>query len=159
MIEDWIDEVAKTAGLVEAANGKRVVSYPLFGKTLFPESLSVFPCALTFIENLTSDYDLSGAGRNIWDGITEFHLTADLNRKRIPEVLLYYRRIRDAFAGNMTLNGKVAYCMLRGGSDSSIAGPVELSFGNEKTHFGLVAYWRVKEIESTVPVSMGNVGD
>lgn len=157
MIEDWIDEVTKTAGTITGANNKRILSYQLFGKTELPEALTSFPCALTFVENVSLEYQLGGGGRNFWDGMTEFHLTADTNRKRIPEVLLYFKRIRDAFAGNMTLNGKVASFMLKGSGDQSIVGPVELNFGGEKAHFGLIAYWKVKELESSVPAAMSNI--
>ena len=157
MIEDWIDEIAKTAGLVVGPGNRRVVSYQLFGKAEYPESLTVFPAALTFVENVSLEYGLDGAGRNFWQGITEFHLTGDLNRKRLPEVLLYFGKIRDAFAGNMTLNGKVASFTLRGNGESSIVGPVELAFGSEKTHFGLITYWKVKELEHDVPSKVSNV--
>lgn len=155
MIEDWIDEVAKTAGLVPAGNEKRVRSFQLFGRSEFPESLTTFPCALTFIEESGLEYQLGGGGRNFWKGFTEFHLTPDLNRKRYPEVLLYFKRIRDAFAGNMTLNGKVASFTLR--AETSIQGPAELQYGGEKPHFGLVAYWQVKELENNIPTAMGNI--
>lgn len=158
MIEDWIDEIVKTAGLVVGPNNRRVLSYSLFGKTEYPESLTTFPAALTFVENVSLEYDISGAGRNYWQGMTEFHLTSDLSRKRMPEVLLYFGKIRDAFAGNMTLNGKVASFTLRGNGESSIVGPVELAWGGEKMHFGLIAYWKVKELESGVPAALVNEG-
>lgn len=154
MIEDWIDELTKTAGLVAGASGKNVLSYRLFSNSEYPESLTVFPCALTYVENVSLDYGIDGTCRNIWEGFTEFHLTSDLNRKKLPEVMLYYRKIRNAFASNMTLGGKVSYFTLRGSGESSIAGPVELRYGNEKFHLGLVAYWRVKEIETGVATAM-----
>lgn len=151
MIETWIDKLAENCGRMSAGNGRKMLAYPMFGKTELPEALTVFPCCIQIPESVETKYSASGVCINIWKGTTEFHLASDLNRKKIPEVLLMFKRIRDQFAGNMTLDGTVAYCILEP-DGVAIEGPVQLRFGNENDHFGLIAHWVVKEVETDVKV-------
>jgi hypothetical protein len=152
MIENWIDKLAENCGKVYAGQGRSILSYKLFGNTELPESLSVFPCCLTFPGPLRSSYSASGVCTNIWQGTTEFHLTSDLNRKKLPEVVLFYKRIRDQFAVDMSLGGSVAYCILDPEGES-ISEPTAMRWGGENEHFGLIVHWVVKEVETGITVS------
>ncbi len=151
MIENWIDKLAENCGLISAGGGRKMTAYKMFGKTEMPESLSIFPCCIQIPESVETHYSASGVCTNIWRGTTEFHLTSDLNRKKIPEVLLFFKRIRDQFAADVTLGGSVAYCFLDQ-EGISIEGPVQLRFGNESEHFGMIAHWVVKEVETGIKV-------
>lgn len=151
MIEDWIDKLAENCGKVYAGSGKQMLAYKMFGRTEIPESLTVFPCCLTFPGSLRASYSAAGIATNIWTGTTEFHITSDLSRKKLPELVLMYKRIRDQFALDMTLGGSVAYCMLDPEGES-ISEPMALKWGSESDHFGLVVHWVVKEVETGITV-------
>jgi len=151
MIENWIDALAENMSRMYAGQGKSMLAYKMFGKTDMPESLTVFPSCINLPENVSTHYSAGGPVYNVWRGSTEFHLTSDMNRKKIPEVLAFFKRIRDQFAGNMKLDGKVAFCILDP-EGVSIEGPVEIRWGQENPHFGLIAHWIVKEVETDVVV-------
>lgn len=153
MIESWIDNLAKVCGTIEAGKHKLLRAYRMYQVAEMPESLTEFPCALQFIESVQTTYSATGVCTNIWRGLTEFHLSSDLSRRKLPEILLFYGRIRNAFAANITLYGSVAYCLLDPERTDNIEGPLDMKYGNEASHFGLVAHWIVKEVETGVTVS------
>jgi hypothetical protein len=143
MIENWIDLIAAVWGDVSDGKGGTVRSYRMYEVAEFPASLSEFPCAVSYPTKVVCEY---GAGNSIdlWDGKTEFHLVPNIDRAHTPYLLQFFARIRDAAALHMTLGGVVDYFILRM-EDKSIEGPVELKWGGEEPHWGLVVYWRVKE--------------
>lgn len=143
-VEQWIDEIARFCGEIEGHDGKPVRSYRVFEKREFPESLTVFPCVTHYVEGVGAVYSTGGVCTDIWNGISEFHLTSNVDKSNLPDVLRYFARIRNAFAGHMRLNGKVAYCLLRPGEEN-IQGPVALKYGTENPHHGLIVKWVVKE--------------
>lgn len=143
-VENWIDEVCKLAGEVDNGKGGKVLSYSVFGKTNFPEGLSVFPCAISYVTQVESQYSSSGPCIDLWRGVTEFHLTEGSAKKDYPAVMRFFSRIRNAFALHRTLNGKVSYIQLSI-EDPSLQGPVVLQYGTEQPHHGIVARWVVKE--------------
>jgi hypothetical protein len=143
-IESWIDEIAKLAGEVEDGRGGHVRSYSVFERAEFPESLSLFPCALTYATEVTCQVS-EGLCIDLWKGTTEFHLFPDVAKNHYPEIMLYFARIRNAFALHRKLAGKVAYCQLVTEEGPSIQGPVVLQYGSEEPHLGLIARWVVKE--------------
>lgn len=154
-IEKWIDTLAR---VWEIDNGKKgtVRSYPLYEKDSFPETIQETPCALTFIEGSRSVYSAGGPIYQIWKGRTEFHLTTSTNKNNLPKIILFHQRILAAAAANMQLGGLVSYFLLDQDAEggNNIQGPVELAYGSEDPHLGLVAYWKVKEhIESEITVS------
>lgn len=151
MIENWIDQLAENMSRMYAGQGKNMLAYKMFSKTDMPESLKSFPSCINLPENVVTKYSSGGPCTNIWRGTTEFHITSDMNRKKLPEVILFFKRIRDQFAGNVTLDGSVAYCLLDP-EGVSIEGPVEIRWGTENPHFGLIAHWIVKEVETDVVV-------
>lgn len=144
MIESWIDEIADLAGTVGDGKGKKVRSYRVFKKAEFPESLSVFPCALTYTSEVRSSYSMGGPCTDLWFGITEFHLTPNEAKSQYPFIMRFFARIKAAFALHMTLGGKVAYVQLRT-DEAGLQGPVTLQYGAEEPHLGIVARWVVKE--------------
>lgn len=143
-VEDWIDEIADLAGTVDDGRGGKVRSYRVFAKAEFPESLSDYPCALTYTAEVRPDYSLSGPCTDLWYGMTEFHLFPNVAKSNYPALMRYFARIKAAFALHMTLNGKVAYVQLRT-DEPGLQGPVTLQYGEEAQHLGIVARWVVKE--------------
>ncbi|NSW52206.1 MAG: hypothetical protein HPY85_06855 [Anaerolineae bacterium] len=143
-VEQWIDEIARLCGEIEGHDGKKVKSYSLFEKREIPETLTVFPCAIHYVENVQLSYSVGGPNIELWYGVSEFHLFGDNKRSNVPDALRMYARIRNAFASHLRLNGKVAYCLLRPNQEN-ILGPVEMKYGTENPHMGLVARWVVKE--------------
>lgn len=144
MVENWIDEICKLAGEVSNGKGGKVLSYSVFGKTNFPEGLTVFPCAITYTTQVEMQYSAGGPCIDLWKGITEFHLSAGSEKSEYPAVMRYFARIRAAFAAHVTLGGKVAYCILSI-EEPSLQGPVVLQYGTEQPHHGIMARWVVKE--------------
>lgn len=143
MIEQWIDSLCKVWGTVDNGRGGLVRSYLVFEKAEFPESLSEYPCAITYPEGVSNEYG-NGASIDIWRGKTEFHLIGDSQKSSLPYVIRFFARIRNAAAQNYKLGGKVDYMLLRA-EDLSIQGPITLAYGSEEPHWGLVVYWTVKE--------------
>jgi len=142
-IESWIDQIAK-AFEIDDGRGGTVLSYRVFERAEFPESLSDFPCALTYPTGVTSQYSVSGPAIDLWTGQTEFHITPNVDKSSFPQVIKYIARIRNAAAQNIRLNSTVEHFLLRV-TDVSIQGPVELRYGSDEPHLGLMVYWIVKE--------------
>jgi hypothetical protein len=149
MIEDWIDDLTRVWE-VEDGKGGRVTSYRMFERDEFPENIPLdVPTALTFFDSVDLEYSQGGPSIALWRGTVEFNLAPDLDKRRIPGVLRYIKRILVAAAGSITLGGKV----YQGGRvnyfvldpSTSIEMGV-LRYGNAGTeHLGLVAKWIVKE--------------
>lgn len=142
-VEDWIDQVASLYGEVEDGQGGRVQSYWVFKKAEIPEAISVYPCAITFIEGFRATY---GAGDStlLWHGVTEFHLWPKTGKSAYPYVMRFYNRILVASAAHVKLGGLVDHFLLRTDVDS-IQGPSIFDYGTPGAHQGLVAHWEVKE--------------
>lgn len=153
MIESWIDEIARLAGTVEAygAPGKAFVrSYWVYKNVDFPESLSEFPCAITYVQGmkLAGGSD-SGPTICYWRGVTEFHIAPSTNKQFVPLVMPYFGRILTAFLSERRLGGLVAEFNLikDADGDAITAGTLDYGVDGEK-HLGLAVYWRVKEMVS-----------
>lgn len=141
-VENWIDEIAKLWEISDGAGGI-VRSYRLYEKAEFPAAITQLPAVLTYPTGVTGIY--GGPSVELWDGVSEFHLALDSDNGRIPDILLYFARIRNAALANITLSSKVSYFQLRNEGGVSIAGPLTLKFGGDEPHKGLAVYWRVKE--------------
>lgn len=149
MIELWIDEIAKLAGNVATnASGKSYVrSYWAFKKSEFPEALTEFPAAITYVQGLRlmggSD---SGPSICYWRGVTEFHIAESTGKMNYPLVLPYFGRILESFLLKRTLGGLVSEFNLIKSDDGEAITAGILDYGSDGIkHLGLVAYWRVKE--------------
>lgn len=141
-IELWIDEVAKLAGSVKAHNKGYVRAYLVFSKTEIPETITEFPCAITYVQGLRTQYNQGGVCIDILDGVTEFHLFPDTKKANYPELARYFGKIRAAWAANMSLSGKVDHCILKPDQSMEI---VAMTYGSEAEHHGIMVHWEVKE--------------
>jgi len=110
----------------------------------FPESIGKVPCAISLIipESMDVDYNQSGLNTVVWRGQTEFYLTNDVKKTSLSYIWQFYRHITKAAAASYTLGGLVEGFQLK--SSGSIKMEV-LNYGSEIDHFGLVAYWEVRE--------------
>lgn len=143
-VTDWIDEITRLFEISDGAGGT-VRSYAVFEKAEWPEALSVYPCALSYIVDAEMMYSLGGPCIDRYNGVTEFHLTPNTAKSAYPAIMQYFARIRNAAASSITLGGRVAHFLLRTGTGPSITGPVHLQYGGEEPHLGLLVYWQVKE--------------
>ena len=142
MIEDWIDTLTRVWEIPDGADGQ-VRSYRIYERAEFPEEIALdVPTALTFVDDIDAVYSQGGPGIIMWHGSTSFHVTPDLNRARLPGVILFYKRILVAAAANMKLSGRVDYFALEQTGSISL---VAMQYGNEARHFGLEVKWMVKE--------------
>lgn len=145
MIENWIDALTKVWE-VEDGRGGRVLSYRLFEKDEFPDDVPMDrPVALTFVDRLDRlEYSAGGPSLGYWTGTTEFVLTPELKKSRIPEVLRYFDRIVKAAAANLNLGGSVEYFIIGPNGQAAIE-MVVLDYGNKTPRMGLSVNWEVKE--------------
>ncbi len=158
MIENWIDEVCKLAGTVTAGaapGGKsKVRSFYTFKKNEFPEAISEFPAAITYVQGLRLQGGSDG-GPTIcyWRGVTEFHIAPSTGKQEVPLVLPYYGRILKAFLAKRKLGGLVAQFSLIKNEDGEAITAGNLTYGADGgQHMGLVVYWRVKEVLTGIVV-------
>jgi hypothetical protein len=150
MIENWIDEIARLAGTVEAygAPGKAFVrSYWVFEKAEFPEALSELPAAITYVQGMRL-VGGSNSGPTIcyWRGVTEFHIAGSTNKQNIPLVMPYAGRILTAFLSKRTLGGLVNEFSLIKAEEGEAMTVGNMDYGLDGLpHMGIAVYWRVKE--------------
>ena len=142
MVENWIDTLTRVWEIPDG-QGNQVRSFRIYERAEFPEEIQLdVPTALTFIGDIDADYSQGGPAIIMWHGSTSFHLTPDLNRARLPGVILYFDRILIAAAANMKLSGRVNYFALEPTGSISL---VAMQYGNEAKHLGLEVKWMVKE--------------
>jgi len=149
MIENWIDALCDRWAIATHTGGT-VRSYRMFGINEFPESLEL-PCAITYPVDVRLEYSTGGPIIEHWRGRTEFHLFPGADKRHYPELIQYFRRIRNAAMGAITLSGKVAYMLIDSAEgEPSMQGPVVLQYGDgDAPHLGIVVNWRVKSNIST----------
>lgn len=141
--EKWIDAITKLWATVNDGKGRKVRSYSVFERDEFPEALSEFPCAITYIQRLpVVQYSAGGPAVVVYRGVSEFHLTQNVNKKNMPYVIRFYERIINAAASKVTLGGLVSHFVL---ADTDPLIPGVLVYGSEEPHFGIVVNWIVKE--------------
>lgn len=150
MIEDWIDILCKVWEI--DLDGRRTVkSYRLLEDNDFPDSidpsgLDQNPIALTIPAQMMPQYS-KGNKHITWWGVTEFHVSPDINRARIPGLMPWYGRILRAAAGKVMLSGTtadVANFVIVDRPDG-IQGPLKLQYGSEAVHWGFIVNWMVEE--------------
>lgn len=141
-VESWIDALAKVWEFTDGKKGT-VLSYRVFERDEFPESLpdlNTTKVALSYITDVTLTYSAGGPCIDLYQGTTEFHLTADLKKSNLAYLLRFIARIRNAAAGNIKLGGAVDHFQVK-----AITGPMALQYGDEALHHGFVVEWEVKE--------------
>lgn len=145
-IEHWIDEICRAAGEVADGRGSQVRSYLVYERAEFPAAMTVYPCAITYATQVICRAGDSGPLVDLWEGQTEFHLWPNTDKSHYPELMLFYGRIRNAFALHRKLGGKVAWFALK--TDEASLQAAKLVYGDEVEHLGIVAKWQVKELVS-----------
>ena len=146
-VENWIDTLCEIWEISDGKGGT-VRSYKVYEKNEFPESLQA-PCVITYTQGNHMQIS-AGGGQSIWQGVTEFHLTGNVDKSNFPDVMLFFARIRVVAAANLKLGGLVDHFRLRPDTTPNVQGPVVLTYGSEEPHHGIVVYWEVKEGEVDV---------
>lgn len=144
MLEDWIDIIAKRFGQIPDGRGGLVRSYRLFEVAEVPEALTVWPCAITYTEDVNMQQPDGGPNVDMWRGITELHLVPGTKKSDIPYMLRFFNRVRVAFSADRTLGGRVQYCRLTV-EGPSIEGPIMFDPNTEIANQGLLVHWVVRE--------------
>jgi len=144
-VENWIDEIVDVWKAIEDPKGGNLRAFYVFKKGEFPEAISDFPCVLTYTADVRNEYSSGGPLIDTWRGVSEFHLVPDVGKQHYPYIMRWFALIRNAAAGSMQLNSKVAHFLLSQEDSPSIEGPVKLIFGSEAEHLGLIVHWTVKE--------------
>lgn len=143
-MENWLDKIAKLMAVDDGRKGT-VRSYAAFEKDEFPEAITEWPCAISYVVTYRAEYSAGGPLIDLYTGVTEFHLCPNVAKSNIPYILRFFARIRNAAAGSMTLGGAVDSFLLRKDTES-IQGPVRLTYGSEDPHHGLIVNWFVKDV-------------
>ena len=131
----WIDDIAALWDSI-VVDHKKVESYRM---AKIPESVTKTPCAITFSMNGNNPNSLAGSAEGFYTGVTEFHLTLDQVRSKIPYCMQFPDLIVAAAASHITLNGKVVSFKI--GQWEFFEG----NWGNEADHFGIKVPWTVQE--------------
>mgnify|MGYP000642789642 CR=1 FL=1 len=150
--ERWIDAVVGVMSGIASHRGGKLRVYRVAGKAEIPEGLSEFPCAVIYPTRIKSaQYSLGGPCKELWEVRGEFYLFPDTKKSNLPELIRYFRKIRDATLKSMTLGGLVDHFVF---SES----PMELVSMTYETdgpeRHGIVALWEVKE-DVTGEISAG----
>lgn len=158
-VESWIDTICDVWGTIPNGKGGFVRSFYVYKRDEFPAAITaeMMPCVITYTTSVESDVNAAQTLEH-WTGTTEFHLFPNDDKRHYPALMLYFKRIRQAAAANITLGGLVAYFVLRSNktrtTGTSIDGPVVMQYGGENPHLGLVVHWLVKEdVTTETPVS------
>lgn len=157
MIENWIDELAKTWEISDQRFGT-VRSYRLIERAEFPASieagaLGTSPIALTIPAWVRPEYSVGGPRIGFYTGVTEFHVAPSIDKGLIPSLMPWYGLILKAAAARMTLNHTVEYFVIDQDREDAITGPLGLKYGDETLHWGFLVHWKVKEKLNGLTVS------
>lgn len=142
-VKYWFNDICRLWGTITDDKGKRVESYPL---EKVPESVTKTPCAISFLfGDINAAVSYGGPSMVVYHGKTEFHLTMGLQRNLLPYVMGFPDKIIQAAASSLTLGGKVVHFGLDNPGSIQI---VQMTWGNEEEHYGLVVPWTVQENQS-----------
>lgn len=148
-VTDWIDTLA-SIWEVEDPNGKTIHSYRVYDPSergyAFPETINEWPSVLSYPTSMDVEYSQSGPQLAYWLGVSEFYCMPSVDKIHIPYVMDFYKIIYHQAARNFQLGGLVTeFHIFPGDAGPSIQGPVELRYGGEEPHMGLIVNWFVKE--------------
>lgn len=156
MIENWIDELAKTWEFAgpgfETVRSYRLIERAEFPSSIDPVSLDTHPIALTIPATVQPMYS-KGRKHLTWEGVTEFHVAPDLDKGRLPSLLHWYGLILRAAAGNVQLSDQASFVIVD--RRDGISGPMPLKYGDESPHWGFIVQWMVEEVPTSaeLPIS------
>lgn len=139
-IASWGKALTDVWGEVSVEN-KRVMSYS-FDKV--PESVSVFPSAISYVTDVNPSYSLGGVCRSVYSGKTEIHVTASLVRSQMGFVMKFINEIVQAAARHLTLGGLVTDFRINSNGIQLKQG----TWGNEDEHFIIEVAWTLEESQS-----------
>ena len=146
-LENWIDKIADLWSQIETHDGGTMRAYKLATVAEFPESIKA-PCVMTYPTEVGLTYSVGGPIHEHWIGQSDFYLFDNVSKSNLPQLLPYFRKIRNAAIASITLSATVANFSI-GSIDTgrpTIQGPVELIYGdNDQPHHGLIVNWFVKE--------------
>lgn len=142
MISDWIDEVTKVWGRMRDAKNKPIRSYRIFERAEMPDALSVYPCAISYLQRAQTVTIGTGGTTMIYKGVTEIHLAPSVSKANLPALMGLYDQVVRVVAANIQLGGRVEHFLLS--EDDPIVSGV-LAYGEEAPHLGLIIHWEVKE--------------
>ena len=146
MIETWIDAMCAVWAGITTPLGTVKAPY-LIKRAEFPSSINPsddFPLALTIPADLEPVYSVGGPNEGFYTGVTEFHITPDLNKGHLPSLIPWFGKIWAAAAANMKLGGTCFDFRV-----TRIQGPIELQYGNEASHWGFIVNWEVKDTSNS----------
>lgn len=143
-VTDWIDALTRRWGTIEDGRGGTMRSYGVFERAEMPESLSQFPCVVTYITGVpVIQYSQGGPNVIVYNGVSEFHVTPNVSKGNYPYLMTFYDKIIVTAAGSITLGGLVQHFLL---AKSDPIKPAVLTYGSDEPHLGLVVNWEIKEI-------------
>jgi len=147
IVIDWIDALCDLMGTVEDGRGGKVKSYrvnaPLKRNNEFPESISEFPCVLSYTTKVKYLNYNSSSSIVICSGVSEFHICSNNLKSNYPVVMPYYDRIVRACASDIQLGGLVSYFTIN--QDDGLVSGKDMQYGSEAPHLGIIVNWEVKE--------------
>ena len=155
----WIDALVDVWRTVECPGFQNMRAPYLMKEAQFPESINPsddFPIAITIPDVTSPEYSLGGVKEAIITGVTEFHITPDLSKARMPALLLWPGAIWKAAGANLSLGGLVSHFIIA--KERGIVGPIGLQYGSEAEHWGFIVNWEVKpkNLEASLTVSTGD---
>ncbi len=143
-IQDWLDDLVAIFAIA-SHDGGTIATYPYYAGTPIPSAINEYPCSFVFPENLKPTMS-AGLKQDIWVGRVEFHFFPDIGYDKLPEVMKYAARIRDAIGSTVTLNSKVLH--ISADEDrAEIEIPLKLRWDSDGAgwHWGAMWHWHVKE--------------
>lgn len=115
-----------------------------YGINEIPESISVVPCAFSYVTGLKPlvEPSMGGPAVNLYEGQTEVHLSTDVSKKSLGWSFKIHDQIQAACAAHITLQGKVTNFGIDA-DKGGIEGPVTGTYGSEAPHFAIIVHWYV----------------
>ena len=146
-LENWIDKISDLWAAIETHEGSTLRSYKLFEVSEFPESIKA-PCVMTYPLDMSMIYSTGGPVIEHWIGRSDFYLFDNVSKVHLPQLVPYFRKIRNVAIASITLSSTVDNFSI-GSSDTgkpTMEGPVALIYGDaDSPHHGIIVNWFVKE--------------
>lgn len=147
-VETWLDTLCKVWGAVSDGENGTVRSFLVFERNELPSSFITAvegPCAASYVEGLMPEYSAGGPTLFFWNGLTEFHLTADVKPANAAMIMLYFSRILAAAAGNMKLSGTVEHFFIPPTENAVQMVTFNHPVTGQADHQGILVRWQVKQ--------------
>lgn len=139
-VEVWGPEMTKVWGGIRDTDKRLVKAY---GFNAIPETVTEVPSAISFLyEPIDVDYSAGGRCVISYRGKTEFFLSGNVIKSQLNKVFPFIKKIVEAAAQSITLNGKVDSFLIQ---QSGGIEPAVLSYGDGIDRYGLVVTWEIQE--------------